>query len=169
MGQPSLGIYAFELFNFYNVQKIIRVGTCGVFREAIQLGDVVVALSAGTENSLASQSFSHYTHAPCCDYELLSNAVPKLRNNGLTCHIGTISASDYFYQDQDDWWTKLRDYGVLGVDMETHMLYTQALKFGRGALTVNLVSDNIATHQKLSSSERVTKVDTMVKSILESL
>ena len=169
MGQPSLGIYSFELFNFYNVSSIIRVGTCGAFNENINIGEVVVAMTSCTENSPAEQAFSNFTFAPCCDYQLLENAVVSLRKHNLKYHVGSICASDYFYQEDTDWWIHLKEHGVIAVDMETHMLYYQAMKARRRALTVNMVSDNIATHEKMPPSERVTRVDTMVKSILDSL
>ncbi len=169
MGQASLGIYANELFNFYNVQKIIRVGTCGSFFKDIKIGDVIVAMTASTENSMANQKLANYTFAPCCNYNLLERAVNSLKRNEQVYHVGSITASDYFYQDDPDHWKILKDHGVLGVDMETHMLYYLAMKYGKHALTVDLVSDNLVTHERLSSADRVSKVDNMVKSVLESL
>lgn len=169
MGQASLSIYVHELFKFYNVQKIIRVGTCGSFFQDIRVGDVIVAMTAGTENSMVSQTLPHYTFAPCCDYNLLECAVNALKRNGQSYNVGAITASDYFYQDNPNWWKILKDQGVLGVDMETHILYYLAMKYGKRALTVNLVSNNLATHEELSSADRVNKLDAMVKSVLESL
>ena len=169
MGQASLGIYATELFNFYNVQKIIRVGTCGSFFKDIRLGDIIVAMTASTENSVANQQLANYTFAPCCNYNLLEKVVNSLRSAKQPYHVGAITASDYFYQDNPDWWKTLKEQGVLGVDMETHMLYCLAMKYGKHALTVNLVSDNLVTHERLSSADRVSKVDSMVQAVLESL
>lgn len=169
MGQASLGIYANELFNFYNVQKIIRVGTCGSFFKDIRIGDVIVAMTASTEHSMANQKLANYTFAPCCNYNLLERAVNSLKKLEQPYHVGAITASDYFYQDDPDWWKVLKEQGILGVDMETHMLYYLAMKYGKHALTVDLVSDNLVTHERLNPTDRVNKVDTMVQAILESL
>jgi purine-nucleoside phosphorylase len=167
MGQASLGIYSTELFKFYGVEKIIRVGTCGSFVEDLEVGHIILAMSSYTENSMSRDTLHNWTFNPCCSYELLNKAVDQLKTLGVRYTVGAISSTDWFYKDNDDWWKILRDHGVLGVDMETHILYHIAMKNKKHALTINTVSDNLATGKHMSSTDRATSLNVMVKTILE--
>lgn len=172
MGQSSLGIYASELFKFYNVEKIIRVGTCGSFFENIRVGDLIIAMTASTESNMTSNLFPsipNFIFSPCCNYELLEKTVAKAKELGITHHTGPITSSDHFYQEDPNWWKDLKKYGILGVEMETHVLYYLAMKYGKKALSVNMVSDNLASEEFLTPKQRATGVDHMIEVVLESV
>lgn len=172
MGQASLGIYATELFKFYEVENIIRVGTCGSFFDDVAVGDLVIAMTASTESNMTSNLFPsipNFIFSPCCNYNLLEGVVNTARKLNIKHHIGPITSSDHFYQEDPNWWKDLRKYGIIGVEMETHVLYYLAMKYDKKALSVNMVSDNLASKQFLSPQERATGVDHMIEVVLESL
>lgn len=169
MGQASLGIYSTELFKFYGVEKIIRVGTCGAFDENLSVGHILIAMSSFTENSMSRDILPNWIFNPCCDYNLLRKVVDQLSANNIPHSVGAISSTDWFYKDTDDWWKVLNSYGVLGVDMETHILYLIAMKYKKSALTVNAVSDNLVTNSHMSSTERQSSLNVMITNILEAL
>ena len=169
MGQASLGIYATELFKFYDVKNIIRVGTCGSFHEEIPIGHIILAMSSSTENSMSRDILPNWNFNPCCNYELLIKTINQLNNTKTVYTVGAISSTDWFYKDDDNWWKILKSYGVLGVDMETHVLYLLAMKYGQSALTVNTVSDNLVTNEHMCSADRQTSLNKMLINILETL
>ena len=160
MGQPSLGIYATELFKFYNVESIIRVGTCGSFHENVKCGEIVLPITSYAEGK---------PHAsPICSTKLLFDVVSSLKDFDLTYHVGEFISNDNYYKEEMNWWQPLADKNIFGVDMETYMLYTIAKNFGKRALTVNLVSDNLVTGEDIGQ-DRVAGVEKMVESILEAI
>lgn len=167
MGQPSAGIYATELFRDYGVQKILRVGTCGGLKQDIWVGDIIVAMSSATDSNM-SNVVPRFQLSPCCSYFMLQSFMKTVGDSLI--HVGQITSNDSFYQEDPRWYEKLAMYNVLGVDMETHMLYHTAAKFNREALTVNLVSDSLVNNETpMTSQERSTKVDEIVLRSLESL
>lgn len=153
MGQPSLGIYATELFDNYGVQRIIRIGTCGAFLPNMALGDLVIPISASSDSQLGKREGLNI--APCCTYELLEAAVKAARTHSMTFHTGAFFASDHFYNKSADWWHAYRDAGILGVDMETYYLYLLAMERNKQAITINIVSDNFNHQGKLTPQERI--------------
>lgn len=165
MGQPSLGIYAHELYNFYNVQKIIRVGSCGGISPSLRVGDIVVALTASTDSAMTKNIFPGFNVSPCCDYSLLKNYMEVNPN----AHVGAMISNDYFYQPDKNWFRPLSTYGILAVDMETHLLYSISMKNRKQSLSVNTVSDHLFGGVEMTSSERETGLFEMVESVLESL
>ena len=165
MGQASLGIYAHELYNFYGVESIIRVGSCGGISPLVNLGDVVVAMTASTDSAMTKNLASGFIVSPCCDYNLLKSFM----NVYPTAFVGSMVASDYFYQPDPNWYKPLSDLGVLAVDMETHVLYSLAMRFGKKALSVNTVVDHVSFEQHMTSKERETGLSSMMESIFESL
>tara|TARA_B100000475_G_scaffold200713_1_gene185820 strand:+ start:1319 stop:2005 length:687 start_codon:yes stop_codon:yes gene_type:complete len=165
MGQASLGIYAHELYNFYGVESIIRVGSCGGISPLVNLGDVVVAMTASTDSAMTKNLASGFIVSPCCDYNLLKSFM----NVYPTAFVGSMVASDYFYQPDPNWYKPLSDLGVLAVDMETHVLYSLAMRFGKKALSVNTVVDHVSFDQHMTSKERETGLSSMMESIFESL
>lgn len=169
MGQASLGIYATELFKFYEVQNIIRVGTCGSFYKEIPIRHVILAMSSFTENSMSRDLLPNWNFNPCCNYDLLSKTTNQLNISKTPYTVGAISSTDWFYKDDDNWWKILKSYGVLGVDMETHVLYLLAMKYGKSALTVNVVSDNFVTNEKMTHYDRQTSLNSMLTNILETI
>jgi len=161
MGQPSLGIYAHELYNFYNVNTIIRVGSCGALSKDIRVGDIVVAMTAMSDTGMTKN------WSPNADYQLLKNFVDQ---DLLNCHVGTIFSADYFYNPDPHWWKPLSESGVLAVEMEAHLLYTLAMRFGKKALAVSTVSDHLAVTSKvMSSTERQESFNIMVEAVLDSV
>ena len=165
MGQASLGIYVHELYNFYGVESIIRVGSCGGISPLVNLGDVVVAMTASTDNAMTKNLAPGFTVSPCCDYGLLKSFMDVYP----TAFVGSMVASDYFYQPDPNWYKPLSDLGVLAVDMETHVLYSLAMRFGKKALSVNTVVDHVSFDQHMTSKERETGLSSMMESIFESL
>lgn len=166
MGQPSLGIYATELFDFYGVQQIIRVGTCGSFQPDIAVGDLIVPLSASSDSQLGIQG-CHV--APCCSHSLLNKFMHVAEKYPGKVHTGSFFASDNFYNNHSDWWHIYRDANILGVDMETYYLYLLAMTRKRHALTVNMVSDNFNSQEKMSPQARIELSGKSVQILLDAL
>ena len=162
MGHASLGIYVHELYNFYDVKNIIRVGTCGGISDKVKVGDIVVAMTSFTDSSVTEHLISGFKFSPCCDYKLLKGFLERCPD----AHVGAICSNDYFYQPNQNWWKPLQKVGVLAVDMETTMLYTIAMRFGKSALTVNQVSDHLSGGESYSSTQRQTGLNDMTIDIL---
>lgn len=166
MGQPSLSIYMNELFRFYDVQKAIRVGTCGAVHESIKVRDLIIAMSACTDSSLNTHRFEGRHYAPTANFELLKKAYDAAIEKKCPVHVGSVASSDNFYDDKQIWklWA---EYGVLGIEMEAAELYTLAAKYGRQALAVLTVSDHIVTHVETTAEERQTSFNQMIEVALE--
>ena len=162
MGHASLGIYVHELYNFYNVENIIRVGTCGGISDSVKVGDIVAAMTSFTDSSVTDNIVPGFRFSPCCDYGLLSQFLKISPDT----HVGAVCSNDYFYQPNLDWWKPLKNVGVLAVDMETTMLYTIAMRFGKSALTVNQVSDHLSGGESYSSTQRERGVVKLVENTL---
>jgi purine-nucleoside phosphorylase len=165
MGQPSLAIYAYELYSFYGVKSIIRVGSCGGISNKVKVGDIVVAMSASTDSGMTKNIVPGFQLSPCCDYSLLKNYM----NINSTANVGQILSNDYFYQPNIFWYKPFVDLGVLAVDMETHVLYSLAMRTGNKALSVNTVSDHLLGGEEMTSEQRETGLYKMIKTVLESL
>ena len=166
MGQPSLSIYVTELFRFYDVKKAIRVGTCGSVNKDTPVRSVILATAASTDSAINTRRFNGMHFAPAADFELLKSAYDVAKSKDVLCKVGTVVSSDIFYDDAQTWklWA---EYGVLGIEMEAAELYTLAAKYGRKALTVLTVSDNIATGEETNAEERQTSFNTMMEIALE--
>jgi purine-nucleoside phosphorylase len=167
MGAPSMGIYAYELFNDYGVQKAIRVGTSGGLPPT-KLRDVVIGLSASTDSKINRRTYGDLDVAPAANYELLEKAVAKARELSIPHHIGMIASGDLFYDETDslEHWKKL---GVLALEMETSQLYTLAAKFRRQALSIVTVSDMMDGSGHTSSEERESGFKNMVQLALAAI
>ncbi len=167
MGAPSIGIYAYELFNDYGVQKAIRVGTAGGLAPT-QLRDVVIAISASTDSKINRRTYGDLDVAPAASYELLEKAVAKAREKSIAHHIGMVASGDLFYDETDslEHWKKL---GVLALEMETSQLYTLAAKFRRQALSIVTVSDMMDGSGHTSAEERESGFRNMVELALAAL
>ena len=165
MGHASLGIYVHELYNVYNVKNIIRVGTCGGISDKVKVGDIVVAMTSFTDSSITDNIVPGFKFSPCCDYKLLKSFLECCPD----AHVGAICSNEYFYQPDQNWWKSLQNVGVLAVDMETAMLYTIAMRFGKSAITVDQVSDHLAGGHEYSSQERETGLDQLMKGVLQCL
>lgn len=169
MGQPSLAIYATELFEHYGVKKIIRVGTCGSLQPHIELGHIVLAMTAFTDSKMFDGSFMPWSATPCCSYQLLSSMTSALKNTPCAWSVGAIAATDSFYHSDANRYKVLQQHGVLAVDMETHALYMLAMKYGQQALTVNTVSDNLFSQTSMTVQQKETGLTDMINAVLDSI
>jgi len=152
MGQPSIGIYSYELFNFYNVKTIIRVGSCGAFSPELHARDIVVAMGACTNGNYASQYNLPGTFAPIADFDLVRRAAEECEKAGVNYRVGNILSSDMFYDDANSGmtWSKM---GVLGVEMESAALYCNAARAGKKALCICTVSDSFVYPEENTTAE----------------
>ena len=153
MGVPSMGIYSYELFNFYGVQTIIRVGSAGAIQPDLKLGDLVVAMGTCTNSNYASQYELPGTFAPIADFNLLRKAADACDRLGYRYRVGNVMTSDTFSTENahNDKWTMM---GVLAVEMEIAALYLNAARAGKHALAICTVSDHILTGEATTAEER---------------
>ena len=153
MGMPSIGIYTYELFNFYGVKTIIRVGSAGAIQTDLHVGDLVIAQGACTNSNYASQYELPGTYAPIGDFQLLRKAAESCDRMGYAYKVGNVLSSDVFYSENPntDKWVKM---GVLAVEMEIAALYMNAARSGNRALAICTVSDHIITGEVTTAEER---------------
>ncbi len=166
MGMPSIGIYSYELFSFYGVENIIRVGSAGGMQESIKVRDIVIGMGACTNSNFASQYALDGTFAPIASYKILATCVDKAKEMGLNYHIGNILSSDTFYSDTDatSSWQKM---GVMAVEMEAAALYMTASRLNKNALAICTISDHLITGEATSSEERQKTFTDMMRLALE--
>lgn len=155
MGIPSIGIYSYELFNFFDVDNIIRVGSAGSINYDLHLGDLVIAQGACTDSHYVDQFELAGSYAPIADFNLLRGAVEACEKFGYNYKVGNVFSSDTFYTENahNDRWMKL---GVLAVEMEAAGLYVNAARAGKKALTICTISDHILTGEATTAEERQT-------------
>ena len=153
MGMPSMGIYSYELFNFYGVEQIIRVGSAGMISQKLRLRDVVAGMSAYSNSLYGAQFGFKGNLAPCADFGLLQRAVTAADRLGVPLQIGPVYSSDIFY-DQTSPMDALEALGVLAVEMESYALYLNAAHAGKKALCLLTISDNPKTGEGLDSLQR---------------
>lgn len=168
MGIPSIGIYSNELYNEYDVENIIRVGTAGGISENVNLREIIIAMGACTNSNFASQFDLPGTYAPTASYKLLSNAVKAAENKGSVYHVGNILSSDTFYDDSNSL-AKWQKMNVLGVEMEAAALYMNAARFGKNALCILTVSDCPLKGLFTTPEERQTTFTDMMEIALDSV
>ena len=166
MGMPSIGIYSYELFNFYDVKNIIRVGTAGVVRPDLKVRDIVIGQGACTNSSFVNQFDLPGTFAPICSYELLKKAVDAAEKLGVTPVVGNLYSSDDFYDDSMGL-SKWQKMGVLAVEMEAAALYMNAARAGKNALAICTISDNPFTGEVTTAEERQMTFTKMMEIALE--
>jgi len=166
MGQPSLAIYVNELFREYDVQSVIRVGSCGALSDRLALRDLVIASGACTDSSMNRIAFEGLDYAPVADFGLLRDAATAAERHG-GAHVGLIYSSDSFYPARPELTARMVEHGVLAVEMEASALYTLAARFGRRALAICTVSDQVATGEQSSAEDRERTFGTMVEIALE--
>ncbi|MXG91649.1 purine-nucleoside phosphorylase [Nocardioides flavescens] len=164
MGQPSLAIYATELFRDYDVQNIVRVGSAGALSERVAVRDVVIATGACTDSRMNVIRFEGLDYAPVADFALLRAAVEAAEAAELSVglHVGLVHSSDSFYPARPELVARLAEYGALAVEMEASALYTIAAGLGRRALAVCTVSDHVLTGEETSAEERERTFSDMV-------
>ncbi len=167
MGIPSIGIYSYELFNFFDVDNIIRIGSAGGLADDVQLRDVIIGMGACTNSSYAEQYNLGGSYAPIASFRMLELAVAEARALGVRYQVGNLLSSDVFYHADprfNEGWYKM---GVLGVEMEAAALYMNAAAAGKNALAICTVSDHIMRGEALDSDARQTTFTDMMKIALE--
>ena len=167
MGIPSISLYAYELFHFYHVEGIIRVGTAGGIGENIRLRDVLIAMSASTDSHFAAQFDFPGTLAPTADFGLLRRAVEAAEAKNIPPVVGQVFSSDVFYYAQDNMTARFQRMGILGLEMESAGLYLTAAYAKKKALSILTVSDHLLTGEALTAQERQESLDDMITIALE--
>ena len=168
MGMPSISIYAHELFDHYGVERIIRVGTCGGMMDDMQVGDLVLAATAGTDSAMGDY-YARGADSLEADPEMLQSVRQRAEAKGLAIRCGKVFATDWFYHPDDGFIDRLRADGVLAIDMESAALYGLARQMGRRALTILSVSDVIPTGERASHEARQNAFGTAVEAVLEAV
>ena len=167
MGMPSIGIYSYELFKFYGVESIIRIGSCGSYQSNIDLYDIIICQGSCTNSNFASQYNLNGTFSALGTFELVEKAVHAAREKKAKFHVGNIMASDIFYGADADEWKKWAAMGVLGVEMESYALYCNAAYLGKKALTILTVSDSFTSKTETTAQERQNSFTQMMEIALE--
>ena len=167
MGMPSIGIYSHELFSFYGVQKIIRIGSCGALNKDVHLRDIIIAQGSCTDSNFASQFELPGTFSALSDYHLLEAAVKEAKELGVTYHVGNVVASDFFYHADEGSAEKWGRMGCLGVEMESYALFCNAAYHHKQALTLLTVSDHLFLKEETTALEREKTFTDMMKIALE--
>ena len=165
MGNASMGIYSYELFNFYNVKNIIRVGTCGVYDDNFKIGDIAVAINTVSRSNYKNM-FNGETYTLPASKKLQKLAEKTAKATNSTAKFSNIYCSDTFYGDEFQEET-IKKYSCFGVEMETAALYKNAIDSKKNAIAVLTVSDNILNHQQMSPTEREQSVGKMIEFALE--
>ncbi|MDN7225718.1 purine-nucleoside phosphorylase [Planococcus liqunii] len=166
MGAPSISIYVTELMNEYDVQKLIRVGTCGSIHKDVKVRDVILAQSASSDSKMNEIIFGGIDYAPTADFDLLLKAYNAGQEKGLNLRVGNVFTEDVFYNDYAEH-EKWAQYGILGLEMESAALYTLAAKYGRQAMSILTVSDHLLTGEVTTAEERQTTFNDMIIVALE--
>ena len=163
MGMPSIGIYSHELFHFYGVEAIIRIGSAGGIADGVKLRDVVIGMGACTDSNYAAQYRLPGTFAPTADFGLLERAVSLARERNVPHRVGNLLSSDLFYGDYADSLKDWKKMGVLAVEMEAAALYMNAARCGKKALAIATVSDLPLTGEGTTAEERQTTFTQMME------
>ncbi|MBS7220018.1 MAG: purine-nucleoside phosphorylase [Clostridiales bacterium] len=163
MGMPSIGIYSYELFNFYDVENIIRIGTTGAIHDDLDLGDLVIAQGSCTDSNFAKHFNLPGTFAPIASFKLLRGAVDTAEKLGVKYMVGNVLSSDVFYNETFDSFIQWKKMGVLCAEMESAALYMNAAQAGKNALCVLTVSDCPMKGTATTAEERQTAFTNMMK------
>lgn len=163
MGMPSIGIYSYELYHFYDVENIIRIGSAGGIAEGVKVRDIVVGIGACTNSNYAAQYHLPGPFAPIADFDLAQKAVQYAREHGIRTVVGNVLSSDTFYDDDVNALTAWKKMGVLAVEMESAALYMNAARAGKKALCLLTISDCPFTGESLSAEERQTSFRDMME------
>ena len=163
MGMPSIGIYSYELFHFYDVDRIIRIGSAGGIADGVHVRDIVVGLGACTDSNYGSQYHLPGAFAPIADFGLAQKAVQFAQGRGIKTVVGNVLSSDTFYGDDEGALAAWKKMGVLAVEMESAALYMNAARAGKKALCLLTVSDCPFTGESLSAEDRQTSFREMME------
>lgn len=167
MGMGSAGIYVYELLSTYKVKKIIRVGTCGAIQKDLDLGQVIIAMSASGDSDANERHFRGMHYAATADFDLLYDAVEAAKRLGIKTKQGPIFSTNTFYDMEPDRWDIWEQHGILAVEMESQILFTLAKRLGAQALSILTVSDNILTGTSAGQKEREQSYSDMMRIALE--
>lgn len=167
MGMASMGIYSWELFAEFDVENIIRVGTCGSFNEKIGIGDIICALAASTDSNYPEKFGQDGFYSPSCSYDLLLKLQKASAENSIPFTAGNVYSSDHFYEVKPDWWKTWQKMDVLGVEMEAAALYANAAYHHKNAIAIMTISDHFVTGEKTTAEERQKNFTDMMKLALE--
>lgn len=167
MGMPSIGIYSYELFAFYGVENIMRIGSAGAISEKIRVRDIVFGMGACTNSNFASQYGLPGTYSAIASYGILSTAVSVAQEKGARYHVGNLLSSDTFYNDDTTATEKWAKMGVMAIEMEAAALYMNAARLGKNALALCTISDHILTGEATTSEERQNTFTSMMEIALE--
>ncbi|HBP24766.1 MAG TPA: purine-nucleoside phosphorylase [Oribacterium sp.] len=167
MGMPSIGIYSYELFHFYDVDNVIRIGSAGAIQPEVNLKDVIIGMGACTDSNYGKQFELPGTFAPIADYGLLQQAVEAAARLGVPVKVGNILSSDIFYDARPDVNQRWAKMGVLAAEMEAAALYMNAAYAHKHALCMLTVSDQLIRDEHLNADERQVGFDQMMRVALE--
>ena len=173
MGMPAIGIYSHELFNFFGVENIIRVGSAGSIQDHINLYDIVIGQAACTDSNWAKQFHLPGSFAPIADFDLICEAVKACKEHGATYHVGNVNSSDVFYGDHAgvpeglDSVYGLKKMGVMALEMEAAALYMNAARYGKRGLCICTISDHVLKGVETTAEERQNSFTTMMKVALD--
>ncbi len=167
MGMPSIGIYSYELYNFFGVENIMRIGSAGSMQEEIKIRDIVIGMGASTNSAFANQFQLPGTFSAIANYDFMKAAVDSASENGANYHVGNILSSDTFYDDNSDAMAKWMKMGVMCVEMEAAALYMTAARCNKRALAILTISDHIVTGEKTTAEERQNTFTQMMEIALE--
>ena len=167
MGVPSIGIYSYELYNFFGVENILRIGSAGAMSRKLKLRDIVLGEGACTNSGFLTQFNLPGSFAPIADFTLLRHAAELCETLGYRYEVGNLYSSDVFYNDDASASEKWQKLGVLAVEMESAGLYANAARAGKRALTICTISDHLLTGEELNADERQTSFREMMTLALE--
>ena len=167
MGMGSHAIYVHELINNYKVKNLIRVGTCATIQENINLGQVILAMSASGDSDANNLYFKGMHYAATADFDLLMKAYKIAQDLNIKTYQGPIFSTNTFYDEAPTRWDIWKKHGILGVEMESQILFTLAKRFGVKAMSILTVSDNILTGKATSAKEREQSFNDMMRIALE--
>lgn len=166
MGMPSMAIYSHELMEVYGCKNIIRIGSAGSYQENVNLGDIVVAVSASTDSRFQYTYDLPGTFAPCAEFGLLHAVYQSAQERSQPIRMGNVVSVDVFYDDDPDTWKRWSRMGVLAVEMEAAALYMNAARLGANAMAMMTVSDNFVTGGKMTVEEREKGLTDMIETAL---
>ncbi|AYJ89368.1 purine-nucleoside phosphorylase [Bacillus safensis] len=167
MGVPSISIYVNELIQSYDVQNLIRVGSCGAIKRDVHVRDVILAQTSSTDSQMNRVAFGPIDYAPCADFGLLKKAYDTAEAKNVAVRVGNVFTADQFYNEKP--LELMAQYGILAIEMETTALYSLAAKFDRKALSILTVSDHVLTGEETTAEERQTTFDEMILIALDSV
>ena len=167
MGMPSIGIYSHELYSKYGVENIIRIGSCGSFKENVHLRDIIIVQGCCTDSNFAHQYELPGIYSAISDYGLLEKAVTLAKKNNVNYHVGNILSSDIFYHADKNSPQKWASMGCLGVEMESYALFATAAYLNKRALTLLTVSDSLVSNEETTPEEREKTFTAMMEIALE--